>query len=206
MADVQHSPDLKPPQMQKSNILQSYLSGLQLCIDEISKQDIEGIADILFEAYRHNKQIFIFGNGGSAATASHMVCDLRKGAALPGKPRLKVVSLTDSIPLFTAIGNDINYESVFVEQLISQVEKGDVAIGISASGNSPNVIKAIEYAHDQGATTIGFAAFGGGKLKDITDKSINLSTRDYGHAEDIHLSLGHILKELIKAKMKSDVL
>ena len=204
MADLQHRADLKAPELQNPNVLQSYLSGLQLCINEISSQDIQGVADIIFEAYRNNRQIFIFGNGGSAATASHMVCDLRKGTALPGKRRLKVVSLTDNIALFTAIGNDIDYESVFVEQLISQVEEGDVAIGISASGNSPNVIKAIEYAHGQGATTIGFAAFGGGKLKDITDKSINLSTRDYGQAEDIHLSLGHILKELIKAKIKSD--
>jgi D-sedoheptulose 7-phosphate isomerase len=204
MADIQHNPDLKPSKLQNTNILQSYLHGLQLCINEISNQDIQGIADILFEAYRHNRQIFIFGNGGSAATASHIVCDLRKGTALPGKPRLKVVSLTDSIPLFTAIGNDINYESVFVEQLISQVEKGDIAIGISASGNSPNVLKAIQYASEQGAITIGFTAFGGGKLKDMTDKSINLSTRDFGQAEDIHLSLGHILKELVKAKMISD--
>jgi D-sedoheptulose 7-phosphate isomerase len=204
MADIHQSPDLKSPKLQNTNILQSYLHGLQLCINEISNQDIQGIADILFEAYRHNRQIFIFGNGGSAATASHIVCDLRKGTALPGKPRLKVVSLTDSIPLFTAIGNDINYESVFVEQLISQVEKGDIAIGISASGNSPNVLKAIQYASEQGAITIGFTAFGGGKLKDMTDKSINLSTRDFGQAEDIHLSLGHILKELVKAKMMSD--
>jgi D-sedoheptulose 7-phosphate isomerase len=204
MADVQPRPDLKSSQMQSANILQSYLSGLQLCIDEISNQDIEGVADILFEAYRNNRQIFIFGNGGSAATASHIVCDLRKGTALPGKPRLKVISLTDNIPLFTAIGNDISYESVFVEQLISQVEKGDVAIGISCSGNSPNVLKAIQYAGEHGATTIGFTACGGGKLKGITDKNINLSTHDFGQAEDIHLSLGHILKELIKAKMKSD--
>jgi D-sedoheptulose 7-phosphate isomerase len=206
MADVPHRPDLKPRDTQNTNILQNYLSGLQLCISEISNQDIEGIADILFEAYQNNRRIFIFGNGGSAATASHMVCDLRKGTALPGKPRLKVTSLTDNIPLFTAIANDLNYDSVFVEQLISQVEKGDVAIGISASGNSPNVLKAIQYASEQGATTIGFTAFGGGKLKDMADKSINLSTRDFGQAEDIHLSLGHILKELIKAKIKSDAL
>ena len=206
MAEVQRSPDLKSHEMPNTNILQNYLDGLQLCISEISNQDIEGIADILFEAYHHNKQVFIFGNGGSAANASHIVCDLRKGTALPDKPRLKVTSLTDNVPLFTAVANDISYESVFVEQLISQVEKGDVAIGISCSGTSPNVLKAIEYAKEHGATTIGFTACGGGKLKNITDKNINLSTRDFGQAEDIHLSLGHILKELIKAKMKSDAL
>jgi D-sedoheptulose 7-phosphate isomerase len=204
MADVQHSLDFKSPEMQNPNILQNYLNGLQLCINEISNQDIQGVADIIFEAYRNNRQIFIFGNGGSAATASHIVCDLRKGTALPSKPRLKVISLTDSIPLFTAIGNDINYESVFVEQLISQVEKGDVAIGISCSGNSPNVLEGIQYASEHGATTIGFTAFGGGKLKGITDRSINLSTRDFGQAEDIHLSLGHIISYMIKAKMKSN--
>jgi D-sedoheptulose 7-phosphate isomerase len=204
MADVQPGHDLKSPELQNPNLLQSYLSGLQVCISEISNQDIQGVADTLFEAYRHNRHIFIFGNGGSAATASHIVCDLRKGTALPGKPRLKVISLTDSIPLFTAIGNDINYESVFVEQLISQVDKGDVAIGISCSGNSPNVLKAIQYASEHGATTIGFTACGGGKLKNSVDKSINLSTHDFGQAEDIHLSLGHIISYMIKAKMKSD--
>jgi D-sedoheptulose 7-phosphate isomerase len=204
MADSRHHPDLKSPETQNSNILQDYLCGLQSCISEISQQDIQGVADIIYKAYRNNKYIFIFGNGGSAATASHIVCDLRKGTAMPGKPRLKVTSLTDSIPLFTAIGNDIDYQSVFVEQLISQVNKGDVAIGISCSGNSPNVLKAIQYAKEQGATTIGFTACGGGKLKGMTDKNINLTTHDFGQAEDIHLSLGHILKELIKAKIESD--
>jgi D-sedoheptulose 7-phosphate isomerase len=204
MPDAHPRPGAKSPQMQNTNILGDYLTGLQQCIDEISHQDIQAVADICYEAYRKNKQIFIFGNGGSAATASHIVCDLRKGTALPGKPRLKVISLTDSIPLFTAIGNDISYESVFVEQLISQVNKGDVAIGISCSGNSPNVLKAIQYAKENGATTIGFTAFSGGKLKGMTDKSINLSTHDFGQAEDIHLSLGHILSYMIKDKMKSD--
>jgi D-sedoheptulose 7-phosphate isomerase len=204
MADLPQNPDFKSHEMTNTNILQNYLNGLQLCISEISNQDIEGVADILFEAYRHNRQVFIFGNGGSAATASHIVCDLRKGTALPDRRRLKVTSLTDSVPLFTAVANDINYESVFVEQLISQVAQGDVAIGISCSGNSPNVLKAIQYAKEHGATTIGFTACGGGKLKNITDKSIDLSTRDFGQAEDIHLSLGHIISYMIKAKMKSE--
>jgi D-sedoheptulose 7-phosphate isomerase len=205
MADIHQSLDTKSSEMQNPGVLQSYLSGLQDCISEILNQDIQGVADTIFEAYRNNRQIFIFGNGGSAATASHITCDLRKGTALPGKARLKVTSLSDSIPLFTAIGNDISYESVFVEQLISQVEKGDVAIGISCSGNSPNVLKAIQYAKEHGATTIGFTACGGGKLKGMTDKNINLSTRDFGQAEDIHLSLGHIISYMIKAKMKNNV-
>jgi D-sedoheptulose 7-phosphate isomerase len=201
MADTHHSPDTKSSE--NTGVLLSYLNGLQDCINEISNQDIEGVADAVFDAYRNNRQIFIFGNGGSAATASHITCDLRKGTALPDKVRLKVTSLSDSIPLFTAIGNDISYESVFVEQLISQVEKGDIAIGISCSGNSPNVLKAIQYAKEQGATTIGFTACGGGKLKSMTDRNINLSTCDFGQAEDIHLCLGHIISYMIKAKMKT---
>jgi D-sedoheptulose 7-phosphate isomerase len=203
MADSHHIPDIKSSDMQNTGILPSYLSGLQDCISEISNQDIQGVADIVFGAYRNNRQIFIFGNGGSAATASHITCDLRKGTAQPGKARLKVTSLSDSIPLFTAIGNDISYESVFVEQLISQVEKGDVAIGISCSGNSPNVLKAVQYAKEHGATTIGFTACGGGKLRGMTDRNINLSTHDFGQAEDIHLSLGHIISYMVKAKMKN---
>jgi D-sedoheptulose 7-phosphate isomerase len=184
-------------------IFRNYLAGLGDCIDEISRQDLVTVADLIFQAYLKGKQVFIFGNGGSASTASHFARDLRIGTAAPGKPRVKSLCLADSVALITSLANDIDYESVFVEPLIGQVERGDVAIGISCSGNSPNVLKAIDYAHRCGAFTIGLAAFGGGRLRATTDKCIVLSTRDYGQAEDIHLALGHILTYLVRERIQN---
>jgi len=179
-------------------IQQEYLAGLRSCIDEIEGQNVAIVAEAIYRTYLTSRQIFIFGNGGSAATAAHMVCDLRKGAAVPGRRRIKAYNLSDNIPMLTAVGNDIDYESVFVEQLIDNIEKGDIALGISASGNSPNVLAAIRYAHEKGATTIGFTGFGGGKLRHMADISINLSCRDYGQVEDMHLSLEHIITCMVR--------
>jgi len=201
MGDVKHSPVLKLPELLISKILESYLEGLRECINEISEQDIEGVADIIYRAYSKGKQVFIFGNGGSASTASHFARDLRIGTAIADKPRLRAFSLADSMALITSLANDIDYKSVFLEQLVGQVDDGDVAIGISASGNSPNVLNAIAYADVCGATTIGFTAFGGGKLKEMADKCISLSTRDYGQAEDMHMSLGHIISYMVREKI-----
>lgn len=185
-------------------ILHDYLAGLRSCIDEIEGQDVGAIAGVIYRTYLSGRQLFIFGNGGSAATASHMVCDLRKGAAVSGRQRIKAIALTDNISLLTAVGNDIDYESVFVEQLVGNVGKGDVALGISCSGNSPNVLAAIRYARENGATTIGFTGFGGGKLKQMTDLCITLSSRDYGQVEDAHLSLEHIITCMVRQKIRGE--
>ncbi len=105
--------------------------------------------------------------------------------------------------MLTAVGNDMDYESVFVEQLIDNVETGDIALGISASGNSPNVLSAIGYAKEKGATTIGFTGFGGGKLRQMADINISLSSRDYGQVEDMHLSLEHIITCMVREKVRA---
>jgi D-sedoheptulose 7-phosphate isomerase len=183
-------------------IIHDYLAGLRACIDEIERQDIAAVVEVIYRTYLTSRQLFIFGNGGSAATASHMVCDLRKGAAVPGRRRIKAFSLTDNVSLLTAVGNDIDYESIFVEQLIDNIEQGDAAIGISASGNSPNVLAAIAYAREYGATTVGFTGFGGGKLKGMADVSINLSSRDYGQVEDMHLALEHIITCMVRERVR----
>jgi D-sedoheptulose 7-phosphate isomerase len=188
---------------QLNDILSNYLAGLVGCIEEIARQDVAGVAEVIYRAYLEKKHIYIFGNGGSSATASHMVCDFQKGTSVPGKPRLRVSCLSDNTPLMTAIGNDIDFRDVFVEQLVSQLSPGDVAIGISCSGNSPNVLKAIAYAKECGAITIGFTAFGGGELRRMADKSINLTSRDYGQAEDVHLCLDHILTCMLKARIEN---
>jgi len=180
-------------------LVQEYIKGISNCLEELSGQDLEEIADVIFDAYQKGKRVFIMGNGGSASTASHFARDLQIGTAASGKPRLRVTSLTDNVAFITALANDIDYSSIFEEQLIGQLEEGDVVIGISASGNSPNVLKAIEYARRNGAVTIGF---GGGKLRELTHKSVVLSSKDYGQVEDVHVISAHITSYLVREKIK----
>ncbi len=182
---------------------QDYIEGLHGCLNELSQQEgkIERMANIIFEAYKKGKQVFIMGNGGSASTASHCALGFEKQSAVEGKPRLKSKSLTDNMALITAWANDVDYASIFVEQLRNHLEEGDVVIGISASGNSPNVLRAIEYAKRKSAITIGFTGFGGGKLKPLTDECIILSSTDYGQVEDTHLTLTHILSGMLKERI-----
>src|SRR2546428_9130265 len=122
---------------------------------DISQAHLQNILSLLEDAYRNGHRIFIMGNGGSAATASHFALDLAKNTIMPGVPRLKAISLTDHVPLITAWSNDTAYEHVFAEQLANMIEPGDVAIGISTSGNSPNVINALRLTKQQGGVTIG---------------------------------------------------
>jgi len=187
-------------------IIQDYIDGLQECLSELSQQKerIGRMANLIFEAYKEGKQVFIMGNGGSASTASHCALGFEKQSAVEGKPRLKSKSLADNVALITAWANDIDYVSVFVEQLRNQLENDDVVIGISASGNSPNILQAIEYAKGKGAITIGFTGFGGGKLKQLVDECIVLSSRDYGQVEDAHLALTHILSEMLRDRVANE--
>ncbi|MEE9399129.1 MAG: SIS domain-containing protein [Dehalococcoidales bacterium] len=188
----------------KNEIISNYVKGLYSCLDEISRQDIEGIADIIYDAYKKGKQIFILGNGGSATTACHFARDLQIGTAVEGKPRIRTTSLADNIACVTSLANDIDYSSIFKEQLVGQVNEGDVVIGLTASGNSPNVLRAIEFARCQGAVTVGLIGFGGGKLKELTHKHIILLSKDYGQVEDAHLVLEHIITYLVKDKLTND--
>lgn len=185
----------------KSKLLEEYLGGLRHCLDEMAAQDINEIAGIIYDAYCKGRQVFIMGNGGSAATASHFANDLRKGSTVEGKSRVQATSITDNIALITAIANDEDYSSIFTGQLLDQLKPGDVVVAISSSGNSPNILKAIEYAGSVGAVTVGFAGFGGGRLKELAHKCIVLSSRDYGQVEDAHLSLAHIVSYMVKERM-----
>ena len=138
------------------------------------------------------------GNGGSALAASHIGCDLGKGPTHTGfKNRFKVTALTDSISTITAWANDSSYEDVFVEQLRGNIEKGDVIIGISGSGNSENVIKAVEFANENGATTIGLTGFDGGKLGKAVKVSLNVPVDDMQIAEDLHIVIVHLICKYI---------
>ena len=145
---------------------------IQLLIKELNSISTERITEIgtaLRNAQQNKKRVFVFGNGGSAATASHMACDLGKNTRQPEEPRLKVISLVDSLAGLTAYANDEGYENVFSEPLLSQAEAGDIAIAISGSGNSPNVLKGIQTARQMGLKTIGLSGFEGGKLKNMVD-------------------------------------
>ena len=176
---------------------QTYFNEIKEILDKISLEDIERIVDIIHDAYKREKHIFIMGNGGSAATASHFACDLGKGTLRPaGEQRIqrfKVTALTDNVALMTAWGNDLGYNSIFSEQLKNLVSKEDVVIGISASGNSPNILNAIKLAKKRKATTIGLVGFDGGELAKIADVSIVVRTNKYDISEDIHLMLSHII-------------
>jgi D-sedoheptulose 7-phosphate isomerase len=182
----------------------SYVEDLKRTLDEFDRDVLQKVFDLLVQARRDDRHIFLFGNGGSAAAASHMACDLGKGTvdfAAPDAPdfrRFRVTSLADNVALLTALGNDISFNEVFVEPLRAHLRPGDIVIAISASGNSPNLIAALEFARTNGATTVGFLGFGGGKARELVDVALVVSSRNYGIAEDFHLIAQHILTQCLK--------
>ena len=181
--------------------IQNYISHLQGVLERLTLADVQSSIDVIMEAYYAEKQIFVIGNGGSASTASHLACDLGKGTSVPGKPRFRVISLTDNIATMTAWANDVSYEDVFVEQLKNLVNPGDVVLGISASGNSENVIRALRYASEIGCKTVGWSGFGGGILAEICDINVVVDSHQYGPVEDVHLILNHILHAWIREEL-----
>lgn len=174
-------------------------------IEAISDKIINKIVEVIFEAYKNGRQIFIMGNGGSAATASHFACDLGKGTAFQGKPRFKVMSLNDNVPLLTALSNDFGYDHVFLEQLKNLLNPNDIVIVISASGNSPNIVKALEYANEKGAYTISLVGFKGGLARKLGKLCIHSEIESYEIVEDIHLILEHIISSYFKMKISKSV-
>ena len=187
------------------NFAQNYIGQLKQTLDGLPLTQINEIKDILLDAYSKNKRIFIIGNGGSAATASHFACDLSKGTTIGNpdmKKRFKFIALTDNIPLLTAWGNDADYSQIFVEQLKNLLDKDDVVIAISGSGSSENILKAVEYANEKGALTIGLTGFAGGKLKDIAHKCLIVSSDSMERIEDIHLILGHLISSWLREELK----
>lgn len=187
---------------------ENYLIELKKAIDELDLNELNKIIDILKKSYDENKSIFIVGNGGSASTASHFACDLGKGTLgnlyNSDKKRFKVISLTDNYPIMTAIGNDLSYEDIFYQQLKNLATPKDVLISLSASGNSPNILKAIDFANSIGLTTIGFLGFGGGKAAEKLHHKIIIKSYNYGIVEDLHLMLGHIVTQSLKEKLNSN--
>ncbi len=188
--------------------IKNYFKELKKTIDEISVEDIKKITNILYNAYKKNKQIFIIGNGGSASTASHFACDLSKGTLQriydEKEKRFRVISLTDNVAHLTALANDLDYNDIFSQQLKNLVNPDDIVIAISGSGNSQNILNAVDTALKSGAITIGFLGFDGGKLKDKVNYYIHIASNHYGRIEDLHLVLSHLISAYLTEMKKND--
>lgn len=184
------------------DFIETYLTELELTIRSMSRDQIRAVAEELHKVWRATAQIFLCGNGGSAATASHMANDLNKFTAVQGKPRFRAISLTDNVPVMTAIGNDLSYADIFVEQLRNLMQRGDILIAISASGNSANVVKAAEYARRNGAVVIGFCGRPGGRLAEIANLKIIVPSDRIGQQEDGHMILDHVLAGALRERIE----
>jgi len=185
---------------------QEYFEMYRRVISELPHGAIEQATIELLRAYQNGKCVFIFGNGGSAALASHFACDLGKGTVMEnnGHKRFRVMALTDNVALVTAWANDRCYEHIFAEQLHNFVSPGDVAFAISGSGNSPNVLRALEVARSAGATTIGLAGVEGGKMKNLCDVCIILPSNNMQIVEDFHLSVTHAVFSVIRQRISEN--
>ena len=189
-----------------SEFAKSYIHGLKGVLDRLPLKPVEEIIQAIEQAQNERRQVFVIGNGGSAATASHMMNDLCKGT-LGHKgdapwPRLRVIALTDNVSLMTAWANDTDYDRIFSEPLKNLAQRGDLLIAISASGNSPNIIAAVEAAKHLGVKVIGLAGFGGGKLSKLADVSFVVASDEYGPVEDAHMILDHIITGYLYEKLK----
>ena len=166
---------------------------------------LESAAEVLLECHRRGGTVFVLGNGGSAATATHFVCDLAKGTRTDGLPAFRVLSLTDNVPLMTAWANDTSYDRVFAEQLSALVRPGDVVVVISTSGNSPNVLAATRVARQLGAATIALTGQSGGRLGRLAELTIRVPARSIEQVEDAHLAIAHSLCVALRAQLRTTV-
>ncbi|MGA2500172.1 MAG: SIS domain-containing protein [Tepidisphaeraceae bacterium] len=180
-----------------------YLAGLSKLAAQVDPKPIDALTDLLFKAWTERRRVFVFGNGGSASTSSHFVCDLVKTACVPGRRRLDVIALVDNIPLMTALGNDVSYDDIFRFPLETCAKPGDIAIGISCSGKSPNLLRACEWANANGLTVVALTGFSGGTVKDLAQLHINIPSDNYGWIEDLHLSVNHMVAQELHARIKA---
>jgi D-sedoheptulose 7-phosphate isomerase len=181
--------------------LNSYFDDVIQTIGKMPIATMEKIVTALMEAYESSRTIYLFGNGGSAALASHFACDLGKGASNGSSKRFRALAFTDNVPMMTAWANDARYEDIFAEQLINFVRRDDITLAISGSGNSPNVLKALKVAREAGAFTIGLTGFQGGDMKDLCDLCLTVPSENMQIIEDLHLSVTHAVFTALRAKI-----
>ena len=190
-----------------SKSLHSYFDDSARALSQLPYPEIEKAGDLLYRAYLEERRVFLFGNGGSAALASHFACDLGKGTVTQArsKKRFRVLSLTDNTALITAWANDTSYEQVFAEQLRNFIQCGDVAFAISGSGSSRNVLLALQAAKEAGSINIGLTGFKGGKMKELCDVCIVIPSDNMQIIEDFHLSTAHALFTVIRQRIMNAV-
>lgn len=179
----------------------SYFDDVVQTIRNMPLTTIDSIVEVLMDAYYSGRMIYLFGNGGSAALASHFACDLGKGAANGSGKRFLVLALTDNVPLMTAWANDARYEDIFSEQLINFVRPDDIVFAISGSGKSLNVLKALKVARDAGALTVGLTGFEGGDMKALCNVCLVVPSNNMQIIEDLHLSVTHAVFTALRAKI-----
>lgn len=181
-----------------NEIIESYESNICNLVGSMDNDKIVKIVDILEKCRKNNKKVFIFGNGGSATTANHFVCDFGKNTIKGDTGRFKIISLCDNLATITAYGNDFGYEKIFEERLKNLMEDGDVIIAVSTSGNSKNVIRAVQYAIKRKGYIISLTGFDGGELIKLSDLNININSYTIEQVEDIHLMIEHIIVFIYK--------
>jgi D-sedoheptulose 7-phosphate isomerase len=187
---------------------ENYLNEFKAILGNLPLEQAKQATDILYRAYQTEHMVFTFGNGGSAALASHLASDLGKSTHIPGpaslqqSKRLRTLALTDNVPLLTAWANDASFEEVFAGQMENFIRAGDVAFAISGSGSSPNVLRALALARRVGATTVGLTGCGGGKMRDLLDCPIIVPSNYMQHIEDAHLILAHLIFLDLKARIE----
>ena len=187
-----------------------YLARLKTEIDRISREELRRWADLVYGAWQKGKFLFIIGNGGSGTTASHMAEDLGKSTLRSSdlkdesKKRLKVLSLTDNAGWIMAVGNDVAYDQIFVQQLMNYGSEGDVLLAISGSGNSPNILSAVDWANRHGLVTFGLTGYNGGKLKEQAKHGLHVALDDMGMVESIHLCLFHWVLNDVFARINGE--
>ena len=184
------------------DMVERYLGEMERALRALSRDDVRRVVNALFDAWRWDKIVWIIGNGGSAATASHMMNDLCKCTLVEGQPRFRAIALTDNVPLITAIANDLEYEDIFVEPLRTHLRAGDVLIVLSGSGNSTNVLRAVAYAKETGAVTIGLCGMPGGMLAKSADLSVIVPADRIGQQEDGHLILNHVIALALRERIE----
>ncbi|MDD6071437.1 MAG: SIS domain-containing protein [Clostridiales bacterium] len=178
---------------EQKNLIKSYFDREIEVIKRLNLDDINAAVQAIWAAYKQDATIYIFGNGGSAVTASHFVCDFNKGISEKKEKKFNFVCLNDNYSMMMAIANDISYDDIFRYPLVGKLKSTDLVIGISGSGNSKNVIRAVEYAKEIGAHIIGITGYHGGKLKELADYHMDVMEDDMQISEDIHMVFNHMM-------------
>jgi D-sedoheptulose 7-phosphate isomerase len=200
--------DISENTQRQIGFAREYFEGLKKCLNALLLEEVAGLIGYLKEAYREGRQVFIIGNGGSAATASHMACDLGKIILPDGDNtarRFRVTALTDNVPWITALANDLGYEYIFSEQLINLLHKGDLVIAISGSGSSPNILEGIRAAKLLEAKVVGILGFDGGKAGEMVDASIIVRSENYSYIEDVHMVLDHLVAAYFRTLLAKEI-